>query len=213
MDTLQQRLAWARRKAGLNKSELARRVDVRPQSVIQWEAGRTGIAKRNILRVAEVLGVTPEWLQFGNNVLESVVENLASGPTPLTRVPLLSWEQAGRWDAIVHDRNASGNIDNWINTTRKLGRTAFALRVVGDSMEPKIPEGAIIVVDPERGAANKSLVVACLDDEKEATFKQMIIDGGNKFLNPINPRYPVLSLAGRHVKICGVVRQVIIEFE
>ncbi|MBF0135624.1 MAG: helix-turn-helix domain-containing protein [Magnetococcus sp. DMHC-1] len=213
MDTLQKRLIWAREKAGLNKSELARRIGVKPQSVIQWESGRTGIAKRNILSVAEILQVSPEWLQFGRTVLETSMENLAPGPATLTRVPLISWVQAGIWIDIVNNFQSPSDADRWIDTTRKVGRSTFALRVVGDSMEPKVPEGAIIVVDPEKEAINKSYVVVRLDNEHEATFKQLVMDGGNRFLNPINPRYPVLNLEGRRARICGVVRQILIDLD
>ncbi|MBF0176385.1 MAG: helix-turn-helix domain-containing protein [Magnetococcales bacterium] len=213
MDTLQKRLIWAREKAGMNKSELARRIGVKPQSVIQWESGRTGIAKRNIMSVAEILQVSPEWLQFGRTVLETTMKNLAPGPATLTRVPLISWKQAGVWIDIVDNLHTPGEVDRWIDTTRKVGSASFALRVVGDSMEPKVPEGAIIVVDPEKDPINKSYVVACLDHEDEATFKQLVMDGGTKFLKPINPRYPVLNLEGRVVRVCGVVRQVLIDLD
>ncbi|MBF0152895.1 MAG: helix-turn-helix domain-containing protein [Magnetococcales bacterium] len=213
MDTLQKRLIWAREKAGLNKSELARRVGVKPQSVIQWESGRTGIAKRNVVSVAEILQVSPEWLQFGRTVLETTMENWAPGPASLTRVPLISWAQASFWKEMTDDYRAPNDIDQWIDTTRKLGRAAFALRVVGDSMEPKVPEGAVIIVDPGKDAVNKSLVVVRLNNEEEVTFKQLVVDGGNRFLKPVNPRYPVLNLEGHRAKICGVVRQVLIDLE
>lgn len=55
------------------------------------------------------------------------------------------------------------------------------------SGKKSIPEGAVIVVDPELPYSSGSLVVARLDDSKEATFKQLVIDGEQKYLKPLNP--------------------------
>ena len=57
------RIAKARKAAGLTQSELARRLGIRPQSVQSWEAGITAPRARRLTQVAEVLGV-PEAFFF-----------------------------------------------------------------------------------------------------------------------------------------------------
>ncbi|EGR1090072.1 LexA family transcriptional regulator, partial [Vibrio cholerae] len=74
-----------------------------------------------------------------------------------------------------------------------------------------IPEGAIIVVDPEMPYSSGSLVVACLDDSIEATFKQLVIDGDQRYLKPLNPQYPAIPI-NDNCTIVGVVKQAIIDF-
>lgn len=69
----------------------------------------------------------------------------------------------------------------------------------------------MIVVDPELPYSSGSLVVARLDDSKEATFKQLVIDGEQKSLKPLNPQYPAIPNNG-NCTIIGVVRQAIIDF-
>ena len=59
---------------------------------------------------------------------------------------------------------------------------AFALRVAGDSMVnplgfPSIPEGSIVIVDPDGIAENGKIVVARLEDSVEATLKKLVING------------------------------------
>ena len=66
----------------------------------------------------------------------------------------------------------------------------FVLKVQGISMEPKFDEGDLIFVDPEAECIHGSYVVARLDDDNQATFKQLIIEGGHKFLKAANPNWP-----------------------
>ena len=50
------------------------------------------------------------------------------------------------------------------------------------------------------------MVVVKLDDEQQATFKQLIIEGDQKFLKPLNPNWPepIIKING-DATICGVV--------
>ncbi len=124
---------------------------------------------------------------------------------------MISWVQAGAWAEII-DNHAPGDAEEWRLTTAKVSPQAFALRVVGDSMtnphgSPSIPEGYIIIVDPNKHANNGDLVVARLDDSMEATFKKLVIDGSKHYLKPLNPAYPVIEING-NCTICGKVVKV-----
>jgi transcriptional regulator with XRE-family HTH domain len=87
MGTWNQRVKEAREAAKLSQAEFARRVGVRQPTVFEWEGGETKTLKGpNLLKVASVLGVTPEWLLTGkgsratNSV--SADEPSAQEPTP-----------------------------------------------------------------------------------------------------------------------------------
>ena len=54
----------------------------------------------------------------------------------------------------------------------------------GVNLRPKFDEGDLIFVDPEAEYIYSSYVVAHLDDN-QATFKQLIIENGHKFLKAI----------------------------
>ncbi|WP_167815438.1 S24 family peptidase [Pseudoalteromonas galatheae] len=58
-------------------------------------------------------------------------------------------------------------------------------------MEPKFQGGDLIFVDPEATCVHGSYVVAKFDDDNQATFKQLIIEGGQKYLKALNPNWPV----------------------
>nr|WP_242602103.1 S24 family peptidase [Pseudoalteromonas distincta] len=57
------------------------------------------------------------------------------------------------------------------------------------NLKPKFDEGDLIFVDPEAEYIYSSYVVAHLDDN-QATFKQLIIENGHKFLKAANPNWP-----------------------
>jgi len=61
MDTLAQRLKFARERSGLSQSELARRVGVAPQSIQAIEAGKVR-RTRVLKKIAGELDVSAEWL-------------------------------------------------------------------------------------------------------------------------------------------------------
>ncbi len=67
-----------------------------------------------------------------------------------------------------------------------------------------IPEGMLILVDTGKEPKNGSLVIAKLTEANEATFKKLVLDGGQKFLKPLNPQYPLMHING-NCKILGVV--------
>ena len=124
-------------------------------------------------------------------------------------MPLISWVQAGAWAEVI-ENHQPGQAEEWRLTTAKVSKNAFALRVKGDSMtnpngSPSIPEGYIIIVDPHRQAENGDLIVARLDDSMEATFKKLVIDGGLRYLKPLNPAYPVIQINGN----CTIVGKVV----
>jgi SOS-response transcriptional repressor LexA len=99
----------------------------------------------------------------------------------------------------------------WVETTVKVSKYSFALRVSGDSMTnpfgaPSLPEGFIVIVDPEIQAIHGSIVVARLENSSEAMIKQLIIDGPNRYLKPLNPNYRTIQINETCV-ICGVVKR------
>ena len=65
---------------------------------------------------------------------------------------------------------------------------AFALMVLGDSMEPEFVEGDVIIIEPEGLATEGSYVLAQLDGEW--IFRQLVRHGDGWRLHALNPAYP-----------------------
>lgn len=129
-------------------------------------------------------------------------------------VPLLAWDMVKNW-AETSDHYQPRSKEDLIPTLTVTGLQAFALRVVGDSMEaangPSFCDGAIIIVDPDYTLTSGAFVVCGVDREKSPLFKQFIRDGDQCYLKPLNPRYPLIRLDASF-KLYGVVRQLLMQF-
>lgn len=201
--TLATRITQAREKAGLSKRELSRLVECSPSAVTQWESGATmNLRAASLLAIAAATGVRAEWLEAGRGPMVEDRGNVSDGPPLRGQVPLISWVAAGSW-ADIEDPHPPGVGDEWVETTARVSSSAFALRVRGDSMEPKIPDGAIVIIDPARAYAHGAIVLAKRTADQQATLKQLWYDGADPKLRPLNERYPILDMPS-DTRIIGV---------
>lgn len=160
-------------------------------------------------------------LDLGSLDTESpdIENNVTPGPPIRQQLPLISWVRAGSW-ADVEDPYAVGDYERLVPVSRKYSDRAYCLRVEGDSMVntrgdgPSFPSGSIIVVEPQQQPRNGSFVVFRLEDTKRATFKKLVYDGDTVHLKPLNESYPTLTMKGdEDLIICGVVRQLVMDFD
>ena len=199
------RLKQSREQAQISQRELAKRSGLSQQLISKLENGLVE-STTEVFRLAEVLRVDARWLATGKGW-----ENVADGPAITAYVPLISWVAAGSWRDVA-DPYPKGEGEALVPVTCRTGPNAYALRVQGDSMEPVFPNGSIIIVDPAAEPRQGSYVVVRLDEAEQATFKQLVIDGGARYLKPLNPRYPLMEIR-ESATICGVVRQMVMDFE
>ncbi len=207
--SLAQRLKQSRAQAQISQRELAKRSGLSQQLISKLENGLVE-STTEVFRLAEALRVDPRWLATGQGD-GGGGKNTATGPAITAYVPLISWVAAGSWRDVA-DPYPAGVGEALVPVTCRAGPNAYALRVQGDSMEPVFPDGSVIIVDPAVEPRQGSYVVVRLDEAEQATFKQLVIDGGTRYLKPLNPRYPLLEVR-ESATVCGVVRQMVMDFE
>ena len=84
------------------------------------------------------------------------------------------------------------------------GMEPFALRVIGDSMEPEFQDGHIIIVDP--GFPLLNAVYAVIRNNGEFIFGQYFKEDSGSWVRYLNPEFDAVKLeAGFEVK--GIVTQ------
>lgn len=204
------RIRQARTLLGISQLELAALCGWDSQGRIgNYERGEREPRQKDLAKIAKALNVSIPWLVSGPAYgAQSGIQEVAR-PTPRT-LPVITWEQAGVWSEL-ESGFTSGDTTEWYPVPHRIGPRAFILRVRGDSMVPQypggksFPDGTLIVVDPDTQAEPGAFVVARLEPGQEATFKQLVADGGQQFLKPLNPQYKTLEL-NDHAVICGVVR-------
>jgi len=81
----------------------------------------------------------------------------------------------------------------------------YALRVVGDSMEPEFADGCVIIIDP--GCAPRDGAYVVVEFAGDVFFRQLVFDGERRFLKPLNPKYGGFELTPPYTIRGGVVQQ------
>lgn len=198
-------------------AEFARKADISAKYVYQIMTGFRGpkdlgprqVGDRMARAIERALSLPHGWMDAPHRPGEPQADAAPSaGPDFRGKVPLISWIEAGMAGEAI-DLLSPGAAEDWVDTTIQPRRHTFALRVQGDSMEPDFPAGIIIVVEPEMAPESGDYVVA-KTTSGEATFKQFMLDAGQTFLKPLNPRYPIRS--AENMQIVGVVREAIRRF-
>lgn len=180
---------------GVRKADVARAFAIKPPSVTSWiKTGR--VNKTHIDKLISYFAdvVTPE--HFGISSVEPSRSDYCN-----VKLPLLTWEEAGKWQQSCADLTA----DRYILTPAfyKPSDKTFVLKVLGDSMEPEFVSSDFIIVEPELEPQDKNFIIV-YENEAEAMLKQLIIEGSRHYLKPLNPRYPIIAMTSQF-KICGVV--------
>ncbi|EEW1534802.1 LexA family transcriptional regulator [Escherichia coli] len=206
-ETIAARIKRLREDKGLSQKALAELCGWASQSRIgNYESGTRSVSVDDAEVIAKALGVAPAELLFGDKYQGQY--------KPGEKFPLISWVSAGAWSEAVEPYNPQA-VDEWYESDCHVVGDAFWLRVQGDSMTAptglSVPEGMLVLFDTGKEAVNGSLVVAKLTDANEATFKKLIIDGGNKYLKGLNPAYPLIPIDG-NCKIIGVAVQMMMKF-
>lgn len=201
--TLAKRVKEARESVGMTPAEFSRAIGVTKAALSLIEDGTTKTLRhKTALEIQRVTGYRDEWVNTGATPKKVSEKNVEPGPAIRAKVPLISWTTAGRWNE-VHDPLPPGEGDEWVSTTATVGPNSFALRVVGDSMEPKIPDGSIVIIDPAAPYSHGKIVLAKRTNDQEATLKQLWYDGAMPRLRPLNTRYPILEMPS-DTRIIGV---------
>jgi|SRR5690554_204556 len=209
MKTIAERINQLLKKSPMTQKAVAAAIGARESSITQWKNGHHTPDSENLQRLARALGSTTEYILYGEGAATTKVPPVHR--MEVRKVPLISSVQAGHWAEAI-DTFQPGDADEWIDTSAKVSSQAFALRVTGDSMvnpygNPSIPEGAIVIIDPNIEATSGKIVVAKLTDSQEVTLKRLVIDGPNTYLKPLNPDYKAIQVNGNCV-IVGVARKV-----
>ncbi len=194
-----ERVRQRRLELGLSQAELGRLAGV-PQSTIgQIENGRNKSSTK-ILELANALQTTAEYLVNGAKSKAQGLSNITATGFHLSRVPVISWAQAGNWRDIEH---YDGDDMGYVQTVKPI-EGGFALRIHNDSMQPEFTDGDIIVIDPHAPQDAGSYVVAIHNNQ--TILRKLVLDGTTPYLKPLNPQYPMLSW-DESTRIVGVVKQ------
>jgi SOS-response transcriptional repressor LexA len=197
-------------------TDLSERLD-RSQSQISHLIGNSpikNIGDRLANHIEKVFDKPHGWLDHEHAVEEEA--GLYNGSNTNFQVPLLSAQEVK--DRFIQLSKLSfKTYTNYLVTNIPLSADAFAIQVENDCMEaiqgPSFPKNCIIVLDTNCVPRSGDFVLARLKQGTGATllFRQLVIDGNQRYLKALNPQYPLTEMQADDA-ICGVVRFMLMEF-
>lgn len=123
-------------------------------------------------------------------------------------VPVINKVAAG-YPADFNDLDyPAGVADDYVRCPDLHDINAFAVRVVGDSMEPKFSEGDIVIFSPAAEVHSGDDCFVRFAMPHETTFKRVFFEPNDKVrLQPRNEKYPPMIIDGK--RIDGLYRAII----
>ncbi|WP_353174387.1 LexA family protein [Acinetobacter rudis] len=189
------RLQTKLEEKGYKIADLARAAKVSPVAAGKWFHGTSEPKAGALKDIAGFLGVSDTWLLTGRgdpNVFDNNVDLSKKIPIEGRPIPVISWVAAGSFsptETIIKD----AEVDEWLPPNKDCGPNGYGLIVTGISMSPKFEIGDRLYVNPDVQTFDlhtDDLVIVSSAGDTEATFKCLIIEGGNKYLKPLNPNWP-----------------------
>jgi SOS-response transcriptional repressor LexA len=202
MIDLGQRIRAARRDAKLTQRKLAETLGIRPVSVTQWELGITKPQLDRVEAIANALHVSQDWLLNGGNKKPVHMPQTLD----VTGLDVLGVVHAGSFvDITIGQERVSPEKILVARDPRFMHAKQYALRVAGDSMNRRFPNGSYVTcVDwPDTGLELK--IGQCLHVERvkaasliETTVKIYAVRNGKQWLDPdsTNPNHKPIEITG-----------------
>ena len=200
---LSTRLVYAMKKLGVNQSELARRIGVKPQ-VIQYLCTNNAERSRFAFEIADALGVNLDWLIAGKGRMME-----KAGVQETTNIPLINWTDIRNWVSTNRKEiKPVGNISSQVSFSQE----SYALKMVDSSMTPRFEVDTTLIVDPEITAHENDFVIVSTEHGTTPILRQLITKNSKPMLVPINAAlYKEIEFCENN-RIFGVLRQTFYEF-
>lgn len=203
-------LRAAREDAGLSLAELARRTGYPSTILSELESGTIHASEKLIDTLCRELPTLAKEEMMGGSDHPSVLREDGMEATYGTRVklvlppgmqgqyvPLLSYAQAGVWDSSHSDAMYDYTSIFALNVD---DRRAFAIKVAGNSMEPALHEGDMVICSPGQRLHNGDAAVVRTRSENvfikywHQREDRVLLESANPDYKPIE--FPLAEIAG-----------------
>ena len=188
--------------------QLGKMFSVSQKAASKWLEATSLPDTMRIAAIATKLNVNVEWLTYGTGPINS---ESVPGPdnSRWTRIPLISWEQAGDYEDF--DIKYA---QKWTWTNIETGPRSYALVVRDDSMMPRYDIGATIIIDPDLVPRHRNIVIFKWLKTGDVGCAQLLIDGPNLYLKPHNPDFDTFLIHKLDPQIifCGTAKQIFMNY-
>ncbi len=187
-----EKIKYLRKQKGLTLEELGKLCGVGKSTVRKWETGAISNMRRDkIAKLARALDVSPLYL-LG-------VEDPAQRANTGVRIPVVGSVRAGIPNDAIEDIIDYEEIAPEMAMRGKM----FGLKIRGDSMEPRIKDGDVVIVLETPDVENGDLAVVLVNGN-DATIKQISKTADALTLIPFNTSYTPMVYTAEQCKTLPV---------
>lgn len=174
----------------------------------KWLHGIVQPSRKNRKRVAETLGISLHWLETGNGNPLQMDEGTALTSNNIARqIPLLSLAEALHPEQVAqHEKR------EMVIIQADAPRDVIAVKQVGTSMTPQLPESAIMIVYPQAELQDGDFILAASTSLPEAIARQYVMGASGTYLCAMNPKFPPIQV-NENTQILGKIMEVRMNIE
>lgn len=190
---------------GYTQEELAQKLGLQKSAIAKYENGRVENIKRSVIaEMSKSLECSPAYLMgWDNNI--TPVSGGTKGEKKGVTINVLGRVAAGIPIEAVEDIIDTEEISEDMAATGEF----FGLQIHGDSMEPRICEGDVVIVRQQEDAESGEIVIATVNGT-DATCKRLRKYRDGIELISINPSYEPMffsseDIVSKPVRIIGKV--------
>ena len=181
------RIRALRTNANMTQIELANKLNISNSTLSQYESGARTPSDDMKLKIAALFQVSTDYLLSGT-------ANTVNTKTKGVQIPVLGEVRAG------YPMEAVENIIDYEEIDEEMARRGefFALRIKGDSMEPRFVEGDVVIVRKQETADSGDIVVALVNGDS-ATIKKLKRHQNGITLVPSNSAYEPMYYSNEEI--------------
>lgn len=167
-------LRTVREQRNLSQKDVAKYLGISSQAYGYYERGERNPGAGNLRKLANFFDVSVDFL-LGRELIKDEPNRL---------IPLLGTVPAGTPIEAIED------IEEYIDISPRFVKHGelFALRVQGDSMEPDLHHGDIVIIEKQEFVDNGDVAVVRVNGE-DVTLKRVKLTANGLMLIPSNPAY------------------------
>ena len=192
--TIGKRIKHLREKRGYTQAEFGKLLGLSDKAVSTWENDLKIPRMATLHKIADMFDVPTSYL-----VGESAGENKSKKGA--VKIPVLGNVAAGTPITAVQEYIDIADSDTWEEIPEALASTGefFALRINGDSMEPKMSKGDIVIVRQQSDVNSGEIGIAMIGDG-EATCKKIKKRPDGIMLISTNPKYEPMFYTNEQIE-------------
>lgn len=193
VDVISNRIRIALDVRGMKQADLVEKTKIGKSSISTYLSGAYEPKQKNIYRLSSALDVDEAWLMGFDVPMER--KNISIETNKGVKIPVLGRVPAGVPVEAVEDIIDYEEIPKEMTNEGEF----FGLQIKGDSMEPRICEGDVVIVRKQEDAESGDLVIAMINGN-EATCKRLMKYKNGIRLVPNNPTYEPLYFSNKEIE-------------